>query len=70
MALFLSTKPILLFFHQRPGIDFHDTFSPVVKPTMIHLILNLSLHHGWSIKQLDVKKAFLYGTLTKEVYMS
>ena len=33
-------------FHQRSGIDFHDTFSPVLKPTMIRLILSLALSHG------------------------
>ena len=30
-------------FHQRPGLDYHDTFSPVVKPTTVRLVLSLSL---------------------------
>lgn len=29
-------------FHQTPGIDFADTFSPVVKPSTIRLILTLA----------------------------
>ena len=33
-------------FHQRPSIDVHDTFSPVVKPTTIRLIFSPALSHG------------------------
>ena len=41
----------------------------MVKPTTIRLILSLTLSHGWSLRQLDVNNAFLYGTLSDEVYM-
>ena len=33
-------------FHQRPRVDYHDTFSPVVKPTTIQLVLSLATSHG------------------------
>ena len=56
-------------FHQHPGIDFHDIFSLVVKPTTICLILSLALSHGWPLRQLDVNNVFLYGTLSEVVYM-
>ena len=55
-------------FHQRAGIDYGDTFSPVVKPATIHLVLSLSVRQGWPSRQLDINNAFLLGTLTDDVY--
>ncbi|CAH9097540.1 unnamed protein product [Cuscuta europaea] len=48
-------------FHQRLGIDFTDTFSPVVKPATVRLVLTIFVTHGWPIRQVDVNNAFFAG---------
>ena len=57
-------------FHQRFGIYYIDTFSLVVKPTTIHVVLSLVVSRSWSLRQLDVNNVFLQGNLSENVYMS
>lgn len=56
-------------FHQQHGFDYHETFSPVVKPVTIRMILTLALPYRWSIQQIDIINAFLNGFLSEEIYM-
>jgi hypothetical protein len=56
-------------FTQQYGIDYLDTFSPVVKPGTVCLVLSLTIAHGWCLRQVDVSNTFLYGFLEEDVYM-
>ena len=55
-------------FHQQYGIDFDETFSLVIKPPTIRIILSLTVQFNWPFRQLDVRNAFLHGVLKEEVY--
>jgi hypothetical protein len=59
---------VLRGFTQRPGVDYDETFSLVVKFATLRAILSLALSRDWAIHHLDVKNAFLHGTLTETVY--
>ncbi|GKB67012.1 ribonuclease H-like domain-containing protein [Tanacetum coccineum] len=54
---------------QQLGVDFDETFSPVVKPATIRTVLSLAVSRQWPIHQLDVKNAFLNDDLSETVYM-
>jgi hypothetical protein len=51
------------------GIDYDETFTPVVKMDSIRLTLAIVAAKGWEVHQMDMKNAFLHGDLSKEIYM-
>ena len=57
-------------FHQVTGVDYGETFSPVIKPTKVRIVLSLVVSKGWVLHQFDVQNSFLHGHLCKDVYMS
>uniref|UniRef100_A0A2N9HAK4 Reverse transcriptase Ty1/copia-type domain-containing protein n=1 Tax=Fagus sylvatica TaxID=28930 RepID=A0A2N9HAK4_FAGSY len=57
-------------FHQQAGVDFDETFSSVVKPPTVRIILSLAAQNQWTLRQLDVSNAFLHGLLKECVFMA
>nr|GFB08191.1 putative ribonuclease H-like domain-containing protein [Tanacetum cinerariifolium] len=54
---------------QEEGIDYDEVFTPVARIKAIRLFLAYALFIGFTVYQIDVKSAFLYGTIDEEVYM-
>jgi hypothetical protein len=46
-------------FFQREGVDYKDTFAPIVRYTSIREIMSLVLFMGWMMHRMDVKTTFL-----------
>lgn len=56
-------------FNQRQGVDYNQTFSPVVKLSTIRSILSIAASKKMHLTQFDVSTAFLYGKLNETIYM-
>lgn len=54
---------------QKKGVDYHETFSPVVKFDSIRIILALAASKNLFLQQFDIKTAFLNGKLSETIYM-
>ncbi|GKB89750.1 putative ribonuclease H-like domain-containing protein [Tanacetum coccineum] len=56
-------------FRQEEGIDYDEVFAPVDRIEAIRLFLAFASYMGFTVYQMDVKSAFLYGTIEEEVYV-
>ena len=52
-----------------PGMDYMDTYTPVVRLETICTLLALAISKNWEIQQMDVKGAYLNGRIKEEIYM-
>ena len=57
-------------FRQIHGIDYDETFSPVAMVKSIRILLAIAAYYDYEIWQMDVKTAFLNGSLEEDVYMT
>lgn len=56
-------------FSQKECIDYAEIFAPTARYTTIRSLVSLAATRGWNIHQMDVKTAFLNGTINEEVYI-
>ncbi|KAI2499350.1 hypothetical protein MHU86_15132 [Fragilaria crotonensis] len=54
---------------QKEGVDFFDTYAPVVQWSTIRLLLSTVLTEGWATRQVDYTNAFAQANLNEEVYL-
>ncbi|GJS65006.1 putative ribonuclease H-like domain-containing protein [Tanacetum coccineum] len=57
-------------YRQEEGVDYDEVFAPVARIEAIRLFLAFASFMGFSVYQMDVKSAFLYGNITEEVYVN
>ncbi|GJT10966.1 putative ribonuclease H-like domain-containing protein [Tanacetum coccineum] len=55
---------------QEEGIDYDEVFAPVARIEAIRLFLAYASYMDFTVYHMDVKCAFLYGTIEEEVYVS
>lgn len=56
-------------FSQRYGVDYLDTFAPVVRHDTLRLCFSIAVAHGLHVHHLDVSTAFLNGSLSEDIFM-
>ena len=56
-------------FSQRPGIDYEETYSPVMDIITFRYLISLVVSERLNMQLMDVVTAYLYGDLDAEIYM-
>ncbi|GJW60455.1 putative ribonuclease H-like domain-containing protein [Tanacetum coccineum] len=65
----LPSRLVAQGFRQEERIDYDEVFAPVARIEAIRLFLAFASYMGFTVYQMDVKSAFLYGTIKEEVYV-
>nr|GEV88260.1 hypothetical protein [Tanacetum cinerariifolium] len=55
---------------QKEGVDFEESFAPIARLEAVRLFIAYAAHKSFTVYQMDVKTAFLYGPLKAEVYVN
>nr|GEW85496.1 hypothetical protein [Tanacetum cinerariifolium] len=65
----LDSHLVVRGYRQEEGIDFKESFAPVARMKAIRIFLAYARHKSFIVFQMDVKTAFLHGSLKEDVYM-
>nr|GEW11540.1 retrovirus-related Pol polyprotein from transposon TNT 1-94 [Tanacetum cinerariifolium] len=65
----LDTRLVVRGYRPDEGIDFEESFAPVAWMEAIRIFLAYAEHKGFTLYQMDVKTAFLHGSLKEDVYV-
>lgn len=65
----LKARLVARGLEQRYGIDFKETFAPVVRWSTLRALIALATTLNWPIQHMDVVTAFLNGLLKEDIYM-
>ena len=61
---------VALGYRQLIGVDYNETYSPMVNDVTLRIMLMLKMVNSWKIVKIDVECAFLNATLDEEVYVN
>jgi len=56
-------------FSQKPGIDYEETYSPVVDAITLRYLTDLTVYENLAMHLMDVVTTYLYGSLDNNIYM-
>nr|GEZ57630.1 retrovirus-related Pol polyprotein from transposon TNT 1-94 [Tanacetum cinerariifolium] len=64
-----KSRLVMSGYRQEEGIDFEESFAPVARMEAIRIFLAYAAHKSFTVFQMDVKTAFLHGSLKEDVYV-
>ena len=56
-------------FSQKPGIDYEETFSPVMDSITYNFLISLAVPKGLDVHLMNVITTYLYGSMDNDIYM-
>nr|GFA41805.1 hypothetical protein [Tanacetum cinerariifolium] len=70
LDVWVNKSPLVVRgYRQEEGIDFKEPFAPVARIEAIRIFLAYAAHKSFTVFQMDVKTAFLHGSLKEDVYI-
>nr|GFC25996.1 retrovirus-related Pol polyprotein from transposon TNT 1-94 [Tanacetum cinerariifolium] len=64
-----KSRLVVRGYRQEEGLDFKESFAPVARMKAIRIFLAYVAHKSFTVFQMDVKTAFLHGSLKEDVYV-